>query len=52
MLVDLKLESLDLQLFPDDRSDFDVHGALEDDKATQTIMSYSRNYCKIRFSSL
>jgi hypothetical protein len=27
-----RLESLDLPLLPADRSDFDVHGALEDDK--------------------
>ena len=28
----VRFERLDLQLLPADRSDFDVHGALEDDK--------------------
>jgi hypothetical protein len=37
----------------DDKSDFDVHGALEDDdKAIQTIMTYSQYNCEIRFFSL
>ncbi len=30
-----RFESLDLPLLPYDRSDFDVHGALEDDKVQQ-----------------
>ena len=30
-----RFESLDLPILPDDRSDFDVHGALEDDKVKQ-----------------
>ena len=29
------LETLDLPVLPDDRSQFDVHGALEDDKVKQ-----------------
>ena len=29
------LETLDLPVLPDDRSQFDVHSALEDDKVTQ-----------------
>jgi hypothetical protein len=35
-----RFESLDLLLLPADRSDFDVHGALLDDKV-QNEMSYS-----------
>ena len=35
-----RFESLDLPLLPADRSDFDVHGALLDDKV-QNKMSYS-----------
>ncbi len=31
----VRFESLDLPLLPDDRSPFDVHGALEDDKVKQ-----------------
>ena len=30
-----RFESLDLPLLPDDRSQFDVHGALKDDKVKQ-----------------
>ena len=30
-----RFESLDLPVLPDDRSDFDVHRALEDDKVKQ-----------------
>ena len=38
-----RFESLDLPLLPADRSDFDVHGALLDDKV-QNKMSYSAVY--------
>ncbi len=31
----LSFESLDLPVLPDDQSEFDVHGALEDDKVKQ-----------------
>ena len=34
----MRFESLDLPLLPADRSDFDVHGALEDDKVKTEIM--------------
>ena len=30
-----RFETLDLPMIPDDRSQFDVHGALEDDKVKQ-----------------
>ena len=30
-----RFETLDLPIIPDDRSQFDVHGALEDDKVKQ-----------------
>ena len=30
-----RFENLDLPIIPDDRSQFDVHGALEDDKVKQ-----------------
>ena len=31
----VRFESLDLPILPDDRSQFDVHGALKDDKVKQ-----------------
>ncbi len=32
----VRFESLDLPILPDDRSQFDVHGALEDDKVKKS----------------
>jgi hypothetical protein len=37
-LIDLKLENLDLPFLPADRSDFDVHGALLDDKVHKYVI--------------
>ena len=36
-----RFECLDLPLLPDDRSDFDVHGALEDDKVKKIRINIS-----------
>ena len=33
-------ESLDIPLIPADRSDFDVHAALDDDKVKMSITSF------------
>ena len=36
-----RFERLDLPILPDDRSDFDVHGALEDDKVKKLRINMS-----------
>ena len=36
----VRFESLDLPLIPADRSDFDVHAALDDDKVKMSITSF------------
>ena len=38
---DYRFLSLDLPPLPADRSDFDVHGALEDEQVTQNVDIYS-----------
>jgi hypothetical protein len=37
-------ETLDLPILPDDRSQFDVHGAIEDDKVQQLEYSCLSEY--------
>ena len=36
----VRFESLDIPLIPADRSDFDVHAALDDDKVKMSITSF------------
>ena len=46
----VRFESLDLLLLPADRSDFDVHGALEDDKVkTEKHCCVLNIYCYVLY---
>ncbi len=48
----VRFESLDLLILPDDRSQFDVHGALEDDKVKISEYTNAHNVHDNCFNSI